>query len=170
MAVGVPAERAPVENVTLRAVSPSTHIPSGEHARSLGVEKRVVPSDYLTPHNAARTATGAAALVWDTSLQASAQSWANGCVFEHSGAGENLAAGTGNFDAAAAVQAWVNEASSYDPSNPQPSHWTQVVWKSTTKLGCAVATCSGIFPASYGPAQYHVCHYSPAGNVIGQFP
>lgn len=36
-----------------------------------------------------------------------------------------------------------------------------MVWKSTTKLGCGVATCS-IFPPPYGPAQYHVCHYGPA--------
>lgn len=121
------------------------------------------------------------ALTWSTSLQASAQSWANTCDFAHSQAGENLAAGTGNFNAAAAVQAWVSEASSYDASNPQPSHWTQgeffvftqreeyalptslvpVVWKATTQLGCGVASCSNIFPPEYGVAQYHVCHYNP---------
>ena len=65
------------------------------------------------------------ALTWSNDLQASAQSWANTCNFSHSQAGENLAAGTGNFNAAAAVKAWTDEASSYDPSNPQPSHWTQ---------------------------------------------
>lgn len=38
----------------------------------------------------------------------------------------------------------------YDPNNPVPSHFTQVVWKGTTQVGCAVQVCSGIFPASYG--------------------
>jgi hypothetical protein len=38
----------------------------------------------------------------------------------------------------------------YDPKNPTYSHFKQVVWKSTTQVGCAVATCSGIFDASAG--------------------
>jgi hypothetical protein len=38
----------------------------------------------------------------------------------------------------------------YDPSNPQFSHYTQIVWKATTQLGCAYVNCpSGtIFPDS----------------------
>jgi len=49
----------------------------------------------------------------------------------------------------------------YDPKNPTYSHFTQVVWKGTTQVGCAVATCSGIFDASYG-----VCFtvHSPVGK------
>ena len=39
---------------------------------------------------------------------------------------------------------------SYNAQDPQPSHFTQVVWKSTTQVGCAVKDCPGIFPASYG--------------------
>jgi len=82
-----------------------------------------------------------------------------------------LAAGTGSsYDIAAAINSWAVEVSQYDPSNPQPSHFTQMVWKSTTQVGCAVALCNGIFPASYGEAQFYVCEYSPAGNVIGEFP
>ncbi|KAJ3528656.1 hypothetical protein NM688_g7967 [Phlebia brevispora] len=105
-----------------------------------------------------------------------AQQWANGCVFQHSGGtlgpfGENLAAGTGSsYDIAAAVKSWTDEVSQYDPNNPQPSHFTQVVWKATTQVGCAEAQCSGIFPASFGLAKYFVCEYSPQGNVIGEFP
>jgi len=36
----------------------------------------------------------------------------------------------------------------YDPNNPQPSHFTQVVWKGTTQVGCAVQDCSNIFQGS----------------------
>ncbi|KZT22019.1 PR-1-like protein [Neolentinus lepideus HHB14362 ss-1] len=130
---------------------------------------------YLDGHNTARAQHGANPLTWSDDLANAAQSWANGCKFQHSGGslgpyGENLAAGTGDFTIADAIGAWVNEASSYDPSNPQPSHFTQVVWKSTTQLGCAVQACNGIFDPSYGVAQYYVCEYSPAGNVIGEFP
>lgn len=57
----------------------------------------------------------------------------------------------------------------YNPGNPKPSHFTQVVWKSTQRVGCAVTTCGGIFGPN-SKAQYHVCEYFPAGNVIGHFP
>lgn len=130
---------------------------------------------YLDGHNTERAAHGAAPLTWSDDLASAAQSWANGCVFQHSGGslgpyGENLAAGSGDYTIADAIGDWNAEESSYDPSNPQPSHWTQVVWKSTTQVGCAVAACSNIFPPEYGVAQYYVCEYSPAGNVIGEFP
>ena len=42
--------------------------------------------------------------------------------------------------------------------NPGAGHFTAIVWKSTTKLGCGVA----------GP--YVVCHYcETAGNMMGEF-
>jgi len=131
---------------------------------------------YLHTHNTFRARHGARALQWDNVLQSKAQSWANRCQFHHSGGtlgpyGENLAAGTGGaYDVAAAVKSWTDEIAHYDPNHPQPSHFTQVVWKGSEKLGCAVAECSGIFPEKYGKAHYHVCEYFPAGNVIGRFP
>jgi len=129
---------------------------------------------YLQAHNTVRSQHGAAALTWSNELGAKAQQWANGCQFKHSGGslgpyGENLAAGTGNFSFQNGMDLWAAEASDYDPNNPTYSHFTQVVWKGTTQVGCAVATCSGIFDAKYGPAQYYVCEYNPPGNVIGQF-
>lgn len=47
------------------------------------------------------------------------------------------------------------------------SHFTQIVWKSTTQVGCGVALCDSMFPGD-GAATYHVCFYDPVGNVVGQ--
>lgn len=130
---------------------------------------------YLIAHNNVRSQHGAAPLVWSNNLASKAQQWANGCQFKHSGGslgpfGENLAAGTGSdYDIAAAVKSWTDEVSQYNANNPQPSHFTQVVWKGSQQVGCAVQECSGIFASSFGPAKYYVCEYSPAGNVIGEF-
>ncbi|KAF8481227.1 CAP domain-containing protein [Russula ochroleuca] len=132
---------------------------------------------YLTAQNNIRGNHGAANLTWNADLSAKALSWASKCKFQHSDGtlgpfGENLAAGTGDaYTIASAVKSWTDEVSDYDPNNPQPSHFTQVVWKATTQVGCAYYNCSSgsIFPAEYGVAHYHVCEYSPPGNVIGEF-
>ncbi|KAG5654737.1 hypothetical protein H0H81_003745 [Sphagnurus paluster] len=129
---------------------------------------------YLSSHNSVRANHGAVPLTWSDDLASKAQQWANGCLFQHSGGifgriGENLAAGTGDYTIQTAVKAWTDEVSEYNPSNPKSSHFTQVVWKATTQVGCAVQICDGIFDASFGKARYYVCEYSAAGNVQGQF-
>ena len=83
---------------------------------------------------------------------------------------ENLAAGTGDYSIASATGDWASEAcashrthyligheiyafryvAQYNPANPVFSHFTQMVWKATTQVGCAVQSCGGIFPSSYG--------------------
>ena len=65
---------------------------------------------------------------------------------------ENLATGTGAYTVTNAIDDWMSESKDYDPNNPTYSHFTQVVWKSTTELGCAVITCppGSTFPASWG--------------------
>ena len=77
---------------------------------------------------------------------------------------ENIAAGTGTFTVTDAINAWTSESSSYDPNNPVASHFTQVVWKGSTQLGCAVFTCAPgtIFDASFGVGASAINHlYSP---------
>ena len=63
-----------------------------------------------------------------------------------------------------AVDMWYNEVDDpgYDFSNPGwdygTGHFTQVVWKGTTEVGCGVAN------------GWVCCRYYPPGNYMGQFP
>jgi uncharacterized protein YkwD len=110
---------------------------------------------------------------WSDKVAASAQGWADHlrdtahCGLEHdtkSGYGENLAAGT-NLTPTAAVAMWAGEKSQYT-YNPHyefvAGHYTQIVWRSSTEIGCGAASCDG--------QTVIVCRYSPPGNVIGQAP
>jgi hypothetical protein len=72
---------------------------------------------YLSAHNNERAKFGAEALVWSDKLANAAASWANHCIFKHSGGtlgpfGENLAAGT-DESPASAVGSWNKESSAY---------------------------------------------------------
>ncbi|KAI5891017.1 PR-1-like protein [Schizophyllum commune H4-8] len=133
--------------------------------------------DWLKAHNDERAAHGAAALTWNQALADKAADWANGCVFEHSNAGQNLAA-TFSSDAnvasnvADAVKSWNNERSDYDPNTfSGAGHWTQVVWKGTKTVGCAAHKCPkgtlGTKPTDPWEGNwYYVCNYDPAGNIV----
>ena len=124
----------------------------------------------LSAHNALRAKHGVPPLSWSDSLAKEAQGWSDKCVFEHSNMshGENLAQGsTGGYSPAEYVNDWYSEISSYDFTTGDSTdgnavgHFTQVVWKSTTKVGCGFSTC--------GDNDLLVCNYSPAGNFAGQY-
>uniref|UniRef100_A0ACD6AKH4 Uncharacterized protein n=1 Tax=Avena sativa TaxID=4498 RepID=A0ACD6AKH4_AVESA len=136
------------------------------------------PQDYLSPHNTARTAVGVGGVRWSTKLQAYAQSYANqrvgDCKLQHSGGpyGENIFWGGAGADwkAADAVNLWVGEKKDYDhgsngcAAGKQCGHYTQVVWRASTSIGCARVVCNanrGVFT---------VCSYEPRGNIVGQKP
>ena len=68
---------------------------------------------------------------------------------------------------------WYSESKNYDyasgtgKNNAVVGHFTQLVWKSTTQIGCIVAegSCSGYSQS------YFVCwNYFPGGNILGQYP
>lgn len=90
--------------------------------------------------------------------------------------GENLYASAGSTPTGAGVsQDWVSEASSYDYATNSCSgvcgHYTQVVWRATSMLGCAVKTCSQNSPFGGHPDwTIVVCEYDPPGNYVGQKP
>ena len=118
-------------------------------------------------------------LGWSLELAAAAQQWAGACTrdpsdptrFAHSpdasrpGQGENLAWGPG-LSGQAAATLWYNEVNSYHFDapvwSPQVGHFTQIVWRTTTQMGCDSATC--------GDQTLWVCRYTPAGNINVQVP
>ncbi len=157
---------------------------------------------WLDAHNALRAGSFAdvtvspapspplPALQWSTSAEAVAQAWANGCNYQHNpnrGAdgvprGENIAA-TGPADRADATPAyivgqWGSEWSDYSYATNTCAagrvcgHYTQLVWRGTTKVGCARARCTvnSPFGAQSPTWDYFVCDYEPPGNVVGQSP
>ncbi|CAI4044629.1 hypothetical protein SUVZ_10G1210 [Saccharomyces uvarum] len=128
-------------------------------------------SSVLAEHNNKRALhKDTPALTWSNTLATYAQDYADNydCsgTLTHSGGsyGENLALG---YDASGAVDAWYNEISDYDFSNPgfssNTGHFTQVVWKSTTQVGCGIKTCGGAW------GDYVICSYNPAGNYEGEY-
>ncbi|TRM65805.1 CAP domain-containing protein [Schizophyllum amplum] len=170
---------APSSAVSSSVAAPSSVASSAEAPSSIASSAASSPSAvsaqvtddqqaYLDGHNNERAKHGAAALTWSADLASYAQNYGAQCVWEHSGGqyGENLAAGTG-LSIADAIQMWNNEAADYDASNPQYSHWTQVVWKGTTEVGCAMTTCGSI--AGMDNGNFYVCSYNPPGNYIGEF-
>ena len=80
------------------------------------------------------------------------------------GLGENLAIGYATPEAG--IHAWVAERTLYNYNNPGFSaatgHFTQVVWRGTTHVGCGWKQC----PAG----KMLVCNYNKPGNWAGQFP
>ncbi len=135
----------------------------------------------LDAHNARRASHCAPPLRWSADLAIVAQSWADdlaarGCLtIAHSPAaiagryGENLWwAPAGAFPYATdAVQRWYGEGQDYDYGVAGPrgtavvGHFTQVVWKATSEVGCAVVACGGL--------DVLVCDYAAPGNYIGEF-
>lgn len=58
------------------------------------------------------------------------------------------------------VWIWLQERG-YTYGSSGAGHFTQMVWKSTTHLGCGDKWCSG--------RRLYVCQYKPPGNVRGRY-
>lgn len=143
-----------------------------------------VAQAFLDAHNQARAAVSPApsdplpAMRWSDELAKHAQKVAGQCSFEHSKSdyGENLAARTGPGEPAEYVADWVAEAEHYDArtNRCKPGevcgHYTQVVWRKSTEVGCASQVCDRGSPFGEGEWTMTVCNYAPAGNYSGQRP
>ncbi|KFY91217.1 hypothetical protein V498_05571 [Pseudogymnoascus sp. VKM F-4517 (FW-2822)] len=111
------------------------------------ISPRAFQRAILETHNFYRKEHNASALAWNRTSAAFAADWAEACEFEHSGGptGENLAAGYPN--ATASIDAWGTERDEYDFNKAdfshETGHFTQVVWKDTTTVGCGRRKCDG---------------------------
>jgi hypothetical protein len=139
------------------------------------------PARVLAAHNAVRAQAGVAPFVWDNLLGSAAAAYAQQLAltgrFAHSdrlrrrGTGENLWMGTrGAFSVEAMVGGWASERRWFRPGLfPNISrtgnwmdvaHYSQMIWPTTTRVGCALASTPRI--------DYLVCRYSGAGNIDGR--
>ncbi|WP_375392973.1 CAP domain-containing protein [uncultured Sphingomonas sp.] len=137
----------------------------------------------LADHNRERVALGVGPLAWDAGLARSAQGWADHLAatgaFAHApdGAGdpqgENLWAGTrGRYTVDEMVDGWAREKRWFRPGvfpdtsitgrEADVGHYTQMIWRQTRAVGCAVAAGAR--------EDVLVCRYSAAGNWVGERP
>jgi pathogenesis-related protein 1 len=83
--------------------------------------------------------------------------------------GENIYGTTGNTVAPAdAVNAWMSEASAFTYAKPNFSvagHYSQVVWRASVRIGCAIVNCPNARDNNTV-----LCDYAPGGNITGQKP
>jgi hypothetical protein len=137
----------------------------------------------LAAHNVTRVGVGIAPLAWDQRLAAQAAAYAaqmaRSNAFGHAAqvgyeqVGENLWMGTrGAFRFEDMANNWRDERRLFKRAAiPYASrtgrfedvgHYTQMIWRGTTHLGCGLA--------SNGRDEFLVCRYWPAGNVFGRDP
>jgi len=168
----------------------------GGHQRNQGLESR---GDYavgqLAKHNAYRAKHGSPPMTLDNDMNKAAQEYAEKLVKigalvhagsnERNGNGENLWMGcimymggpggdTGSEDA---TKSWYDEINNYNFQTGKSNggvigHFTQVVWKASTKLGIGKASKTGPWTKRPGwtkKCDYVVGRYSPAGNMGGQY-
>jgi uncharacterized protein YkwD len=135
----------------------------------------------LAVHNRERALVGTPPLRWNAQMAAGAADYAAKLVgltyLEHSprasrpGQGENLSLGAAGFHSAEVMAGfWVEEKKDFvNGAFDQVSrtgnwldvaHYTQMIWRTTTEIGCAVSTGAR--------RTYLVCRYSPKGNRDGQ--
>ncbi|KYO37904.1 cysteine-rich secretory protein LCCL domain-containing 2 [Alligator mississippiensis] len=164
--------------------------------------KRSIPwsdrEEILMLHNKLRgqvypSASNMEYMTWDDELERSAEAWAHECIWDHGPAnllpsiGQNLAVHWGRYRTPAFhVQSWYDEVKDYTYPYPHEcnpwcpercsgamcTHYTQIVWATTTKMGCAVNICKkmNVWGDIWENAVYLVCNYSPKGNWIGEAP
>ncbi len=150
-------------------------------------------SEILAQHNKHRQVVGIPSLRWSEPLAQYAQDWATqlqskGCGLIHrpnTGKykqlhGENLfyagpvkwsngAVELQNMTPKLVVDSWALEKADYSYASNRCKagkvcgHYTQVVWKKSTQVGCASAVCAD-------KSQVMVCNYNPPGNYNGQRP
>lgn len=138
------------------------------------VSMSTMEQEMLAAHNDWRSQVEVPPLQWSAELADYAQAWANELsdrnAFEHrsnNSYGENLFTGSGRqWSPTEVVNAWGSEVEDYNYATNQCSgvcgHYTQMVWRDTTQVGCGVARTAD--------REVWVCNYNPPGNYVGEKP
>lgn len=137
----------------------------------------VKPQETLAAHNKARAEVGVGPMVWNNTLAAYAQSFANkrieDCDLTHSSGpyGENIIVGRNpdsNMSGPVAVGYWMEESLDYkyvtNTCDGVCDDYTQVVWRNSVRLGCGSVRCQN------DAYIWIICSYDPPGNIPGQLP
>ncbi|KAL2103797.1 hypothetical protein ACEWY4_000665 [Coilia grayii] len=160
-------------------------LPRVRHRRAISSRDMAALLEY---HNRVRSQVSPPAanmeyMVWDDRLARSAESWASRCIWEHGPAhlmkhtGQNLSINSGRYRSVIdLVRSWHDEKNAFSYPNHCSgavcSHYTQMVWASTNRMGCAINKCSNmyVFGSTWKQAVLLVCNYSIKGNWVGEAP
>lgn len=145
------------------------------HAAPLAPE---VQKDLLDAHNRVRAGVKTKPLTWSPKLAAFAQAWAEhlaknkNFALEHrsnNDYGENLfSANNSQATASGVVNSWSRESKDFDYASNSCNdgkmcgHYTQIVWRTSTEVGCGMVKDAG--------KEVWVCNYNPPGNWEGEKP
>ncbi|XP_028307868.1 peptidase inhibitor R3HDML [Gouania willdenowi] len=176
----------------LNSTEPGLALLSGVVAASHVRRKRATSSKemkvLLDYHNRVRSqvfppAANMEYMLWDEGLAKSADSWASRCVWDHGPTqamkymGQNLSVTSGRYQSITdLVRSWYNERHRFSYPNKCSgsvcSHYTQMVWASSSRLGCAVRRCSNmhVFGSTWREATILVCNYAIKGNWVREAP
>ncbi|XP_028832922.1 peptidase inhibitor 15 isoform X2 [Denticeps clupeoides] len=142
----------------------SASVPKPRRKRFITQSDMIAILDY---HNQVRASVFPPAanmeyMMWDEGLARSAEAWAATCLWDHGPQyllrflGQNLSVRTGNYRSILQlVKPWYDEVRDYvfpyprdcNPKcplrcyGPMCTHYTQMVWATSNRVGCAVQTC-----------------------------
>ena len=164
-----------------QTVMPAAYYGMEEAERDNGLLRQIV----LDMHNDERESLGLAPLAWDAGLAQDAARYARQMAvtnrFQHSPrasravpSGENLWMGPRRlYEYEVMIGAFLEEKRLFRRGGKLPNistsgrwadvgHYTQMIWRGTRKVGCALADGQNY--------EYLVCRYFPAGNEFGKGP
>ncbi|XP_042325221.1 glioma pathogenesis-related protein 1-like isoform X2 [Sceloporus undulatus] len=157
------------------------------------IDNKTFIKEYIDAHNKFRSqvkpsATDMLYMTYDVALARIAKAYAKKCIWAHNKDikihpdpkfrpfGENMWMGSASkkpFNVTAAIGAFNSELRFYDYNTHRCTrvcgHYTQVVWASSYKVGCAIAFCRQVTGAGKN-AGILVCDYAPVGNYRGVRP